>query len=78
MKGVEGVRGQGTDRWQRDDSTLTQAPPRGFLSSQANPLLEAMGNATTARNTNSSRFGKCVRLEISTQSGELVGGLIIT
>ena len=53
--------------------TLFGTPP-----SQANPLLEAMGNATTARNTNSSRFGKCVRLEIGKESGELVGGRVLT
>jgi len=45
---------------------------------QANPLLEALGNATTTRNTNSSRFGKCVRLAIDPTSGALVGGQVIT
>ena len=45
-------------------------------AAQANPLLEALGNATTTRNTNSSRFGKCVRLGFERQEGALVGGQV--
>ena len=32
------------------------------LLCQSNPLLEALGNAQTLRNENSSRFGKLIRL----------------
>ena len=45
---------------------------------QANPLLETLGNAKTARNSNSSRFGKCVRLGTHPETGELLGGVVQT
>ena len=40
---------------------------------QTNPVMEALGNATTVRNNNSSRFGKHFDIQIDTCSGGVLG-----
>lgn len=59
-------------------SHLTSKGRLGLLERQilqANPILEAFGNAQTQRNNNSSRFGKFVRISFS-PDGSIAGANI--
>lgn len=59
-------------------SSLTSKGRLGLLERQilqANPILEAFGNAQTQRNNNSSRFGKFVRISFA-PDGSIAGANI--
>ena len=66
---------------QASDSSLVGTPEKEISTEQqvlqSNPILESFGNARTIRNDNSSRFGKFIELEF-TSNGLLVGASIET
>ena len=58
--------------WRSKSETVGNDLSEAIL--QANPVLEAFGNAKTSRNNNSSRFGKFVKIAMS-QTGGVVGAV---
>ncbi|XP_033995444.1 myosin heavy chain, fast skeletal muscle-like, partial [Trematomus bernacchii] len=56
---------------------VDQNKMQGSLEDQANPLLEAYGNAKTVRKDNSSRFGKFIRIHFGS-TGKLASADIET